>query len=198
VVANPGCYPTATRLGLAPLTDLVVAGSVVVDAKSGTSGAGRAAKDTLHFAHVHGDLTAYGAPGHRHTGEIERWLPGDLGPVSFTPHLVPMSRGLLATCYAQLADGVAPGDVDAALHAAYDHEPFVHVLAAGSFPHTKAVAGSNGCQLAAVVDDRTGRVVVTSAIDNLGKGAAGQALQNVNLLLGEDETTGLTAIGVYP
>src|SRR5690606_38709353 len=96
LVANPGCYPTATLLGLAPLAPLLVPGSVVVDAKSGTSGAGRAASDRLHFSHVHGDLMAYGAPTHRHTGEIERWLPGAAGPVSFTPHLVPMSRGLLA------------------------------------------------------------------------------------------------------
>jgi N-acetyl-gamma-glutamyl-phosphate reductase len=198
LVANPGCYPTATLLALAPLAELVVPGTVVVDAKSGTSGAGRAAQDHLHFAHVHGDLAAYGAPTHRHTGEIERWLPGELGAVSFTPHLVPMSRGLLATCYATLADGVGSDAVQDALHTAYADEPFVHVLTPGTFPHTKAVAGSNGCQLAAVVDERTGRVVVTAAIDNLGKGAAGQALQNVNLLLGLDETTGLSAIGVYP
>jgi N-acetyl-gamma-glutamyl-phosphate reductase len=198
LIANPGCYPTASLLALAPLAGLIVPGTVVVDAKSGTSGAGRAAQDHLHFAHVHGDLAAYGAPTHRHTGEIEQWLPGDLGRVSFTPHLVPMSRGLLATCYATLVERVTAEQVQDALHAAYDAEPFVHVLASGTFPHTKAVAGSNGCQLSAVTDQRTGRVVVTAAIDNLGKGAAGQALQNVNLLLGLDETTGLSAIGVYP
>ncbi|MFP4312464.1 MAG: N-acetyl-gamma-glutamyl-phosphate reductase [Nitriliruptoraceae bacterium] len=198
LVANPGCYPTATLLGLAPLAPLVEPGSVVVDAKSGTSGAGRAAKDHLHFAHVHGDLVAYGAPGHRHTGEIERWLPGELGAVSFTPHLVPMSRGLLATCYATLREEVTPDAVQDALTGAYAGEPFVHVLSPGGFPHTKAQAGSNGCQLAAVVDPRTRRVVVTAAIDNLGKGAAGQALQNANLLLGEEETLGLSAVGVYP
>lgn len=198
LVANPGCYPTATLLALAPLAPLLVPGTVVVDAKSGTSGAGRAATDALHFSHVHGDLTAYGAPSHRHTGEVERWLPGELGPVSFTPHLVPMSRGLLATAYAGLRDGVTDADVEAALHDAYDAEPFVHVLPAGRFPHTKALAGSNGCQLSAVVDPRTRRVVATSAIDNLGKGAAGQALQNLNLLLGIEETAGLTAIGTYP
>ncbi len=198
LVANPGCYPTATLLGLAPLADLLVHGSVVVDAKSGTSGAGRAAKDGLHFSHVHGDLAAYGAPNHRHTGEIEHWLPGELGRVSFTPHLVPMARGLLATCYATLAEDVGSEQVHAALRDAYAAEPFVHVLAPGRFPHTKALAGSNGCQLSAVVDERTRRVTVTSAIDNLGKGAAGQALQNVNLRLGLEETTGLTTIGVYP
>jgi N-acetyl-gamma-glutamyl-phosphate reductase len=198
LVANPGCYPTATLLGLAPLAPLLAPESIVVDAKSGTSGAGRAAKEHLHFAHVHADLAAYGAPTHRHTGEIERWLPGELGPVSFTPHLVPMARGLLATCYGRLRDGVAADEVQDALREAYADEPFVHTLAPGRFPHTKALAGSNGCQLSAVVDERTRRVTVTSAIDNLGKGAAGQALQNVNLLLGLEETTGLTAIGVYP
>ena len=198
LVASPGCYPTATLLGLAPLVDLVVPGTLVVDAKSGTSGAGRAAKDHLHFAHVHGDLVAYGAPDHRHTGEIERWLPGELGPISFTPHLVPMSRGLLATCYAGLRDGVDADQVQDALASAYATEPFVHVLPPGSFPHTKAVAGSNGCQVSATVDPRTRRVVVTSAIDNLGKGAAGQALQAANLRLGLDETAGLSTIGVYP
>ncbi|MFO7961135.1 MAG: N-acetyl-gamma-glutamyl-phosphate reductase, partial [Nitriliruptoraceae bacterium] len=128
LVANPGCYPTATLLGLAPLAELLTPGSIVVDAKSGTSGAGRAAKDHLHLAHLHGSLTAYGAPGHRHTGEIERWLPGALGAISFTPHLVPMSRGLLATCYAGLRDGVGADEVQDALVAAYEEEPFVHVL----------------------------------------------------------------------
>ncbi|MBW3659943.1 MAG: N-acetyl-gamma-glutamyl-phosphate reductase [Actinobacteria bacterium] len=202
LVANPGCYPTAALTGLVPLAPLFVPGTVVIDAKSGTSGAGRAASDTLHFSHVHGDLVAYGAPGHRHTGEIEHWLAvlggRDLGPVSFTPHLVPMARGLLATSYAGLADGVTADDVQDALASAYADEPFVAVLPPGTFPHTKALAGSNGVQVSAVVDERTRRVVVTAAEDNLGKGAAGQALQNANLLLGLDETTGLTAIGVYP
>jgi N-acetyl-gamma-glutamyl-phosphate reductase len=109
-----------------------------------------------------------------------------------------MSRGLLATCYGSLAEGVDAAAVQDALVGAYADEPFVHVLPPGTFPHTKALAGSNGCQLSAVVDERTRRVTVTSAIDNLGKGAAGQALQNVNLLLGLEETTGLTAVGVYP
>lgn len=196
LVANPGCYPTAALLALLPLHDLVEPDSVVVDAKSGTSGAGRGTSDALHFSHVHGDLAAYGAPSHRHTGEIEQW--SGLGPISFTPHLLPMSRGLLATCYATLRPRVTEDDVAGAFAAAYGTEPFVHVLPAGSFPHTKALAGSNGCQLSAVVDRRTRRVVATSAIDNLGKGAAGQALQNANLMLGLEETTGLTAIGLYP
>jgi N-acetyl-gamma-glutamyl-phosphate reductase len=202
LVANPGCYPTAALTGLVPLAPLLLPGSVVVDGKSGTSGAGRAAKDPLHFSHVHGDLVAYGAPGHRHTGEIEIWLTAlggiDLGPVSFTPHLVPMARGLLATAYGGVREGVDADDVRAALEDAYAEEAFVRVLPPGTFPHTKALAGSNGVQVSAVVDERTGRVVVTTAEDNLGKGAAGQALQNANLMLGLDEDTGLSAIGVYP
>jgi N-acetyl-gamma-glutamyl-phosphate reductase len=202
LVANPGCYPTATLLGLLPLVDLVDPATVVVDAKSGTSGAGRGATDTLHASHVHGNLTPYGAPAHRHTGEVEAGLVrlggASPAPVSFTPHLLPVARGLLATCYATLVDGAGADDVAAALHDAYDTEPFVHVLPAGTFPGIKQVVGSNACHLSAVVDPRTRRVVVTSVIDNLGKGAAGQALQNLNLLLCLDETAGLSAIGVYP
>jgi N-acetyl-gamma-glutamyl-phosphate reductase len=201
LVANPGCYVTTALLALLPLADLVEARTVVVDGKSGTSGAGRATKDALHVTHVAGSVTAYGAPGHRHTGEIETYLAAlgaDVGPVSFTPHLLPIARGLLATCYARLRDGVTPDDVQAALVDRYRSEPFVHVLPAGSFPVTKAVAGSNGCQLSAVVDPRTRRVTVVAVTDNLGKGAAGQALQNANLMLGIDETAGLSAVGVYP
>ncbi len=213
LVANPGCYVTAALLSLLPIADLVEPGSVVVDGKSGSSGAGRAAKDTLHFAHVHGDVTAYGAPSHRHTGEIELWLShvraedgglaprpgsGDLGAIQFTPHLLPMARGLLTTSVATLVDGVGADDVQDALHAAYDDEPFVAVLAPGTYPHTKALHGSNGVHVTATVDARTGRVVVVAAEDNLGKGAAGQAVQNANLMLGLPEPMGLSAIGVYP
>jgi N-acetyl-gamma-glutamyl-phosphate reductase len=200
LVANPGCYPTATLLALRPLAGLIEVEGIVVAAMSGTSGAGRSSSEHLQASIVHGDVVAYGAPSHRHTAEVETHaLDGGLGAaIVFTPHLVPMSRGLLATCSAALRPGVDQVDIDAALHDAYAHEPFVHVLAAGSFPRTKAVHGSNACQLAAVVDERTGRVLITSAIDNLGKGAAGQAIQNANVMLGLDETLGLDAIGVYP
>jgi N-acetyl-gamma-glutamyl-phosphate reductase len=201
LVANPGCYVTTALLGLLPLASLVEPGTVVVDGKSGTSGAGRAAKDSLHVTHVAGSITAYGAPTHRHTGEIEAYLTAfgtELGPIGFTPHLLPIPRGLLTTSYAVLREGVDADDVQAALADRYAGEPFVHVLPPGEFPVTKAVAGSNGCQLSAVVDPRTRRVTVVSVTDNLGKGAAGQALQNANLMLGLDETTGLSAIGVYP
>ena len=201
LVANPGCYPTATLLALHPLLPLVEPGTIVVNAASGTSGAGRSPGDHLHFAHVHGSVTAYGAPTHRHTGEIEQHLAHggfEPGPVQFTPHLLPTARGLLATCAAALRDGVSADEVQDALREAWDDEPFVHVLAAGTWPTTKAVHGANGCQVSGVVDTRTGRVVVSAAIDNLGKGAAGQAVQNANLLLGLPETTGLTAVGTYP
>lgn len=213
LVANPGCYVTAALLSLLPVAGLVEPGTVVVDGKSGTSGAGRAAKDPLHFAHVHGGVTTYGAPGHRHTGEIELWLShvrgedgalaarpgsGDLGAIQFTPHLMPMARGLLTTSTAVVRPGVTPDDVQHALHDAYDDEPFVAVLPPGTFPHTKAVHGSNGVHVMGTVDERTGRLLVVAAEDNLGKGAAGQAIQNANLLLGLPETTGLSAIGVYP
>jgi N-acetyl-gamma-glutamyl-phosphate reductase len=201
LVANPGCYVTTALLGLLPIAPLVVPGSVVVDGKSGTSGAGRAPKDALHVTHVAGSITAYGAPTHRHTGEIETYLTAfgaDLGPIGFTPHLLPIPRGLLTTSYAALRDGVTADDVQTALVERYADEPFVHVLPPGTFPVTKAVAGSNGCQLSAVVDPRTDRVTVVSVTDNLGKGAAGQALQNANLMLGLEETAGLSAIGVYP
>ncbi|MFA9445594.1 N-acetyl-gamma-glutamyl-phosphate reductase [Egicoccus sp. AB-alg6-2] len=201
LVANPGCYVTTALLGLVPIAGLLQPGTVVVDGKSGTSGAGRAAKDALHATHVAGSVTAYGAPGHRHTGEIETALArygADLGAISFTPHLLPIARGLLTTSYASLDDGVTAADVQDALVDAYRNEPFVHVLPAGTFPVVKSVTGSNGCQLSAVVDPRTGRVTVVSVTDNLGKGAAGQALQNANLMLGLEEATGLTAVGVYP
>jgi N-acetyl-gamma-glutamyl-phosphate reductase len=201
VVANPGCYPTATLLGLLPLVGLIEPGSVVVDAKSGTSGAGRAAKDHLHHPHLESSMVAYGAPTHRHTGEIETGLAlfgDDLGAVSFTPHLLPVARGLLATIHAVLTPDATADDVQAALADRYADEPFVTVLEPGSFPHTKAVSGSNACHVSAIVDSRTHRVTVTSVIDNLGKGAAGQALQNANLMLGLDEGLGLSAIGVHP
>ncbi|MEY3072252.1 MAG: N-acetyl-gamma-glutamyl-phosphate reductase [Actinomycetota bacterium] len=197
LVANPGCYPTATLLGLRPLVELVEPDGVVVSAVSGTSGAGRSTRDDLQASVVLGDVVAYGAPSHRHTVEIETHLGGG-APVAFTPHLVPVARGMLVTASAVLRPGVGQADVDAALSDAYAAEAFVHVLPAGTFPRLKAVNGSNACQVSAVVDPRTGRVLVSSAIDNLGKGAAGQALQNANLMLGLDEELGLEAIGVWP
>ncbi len=201
LVANPGCYPTATLLGLLPLRDLVEPEGIVVNAVSGTSGAGRASREDLQASVVLGDVVAYGAPSHRHTVEIETHLAADARPgaaLAFTPHLVPVARGMLATTSAVLRPGVGADEVADALSRAYVDEPFVHVLEPGTFPRLKAVHGSNACQLSAVVDPRSGRVLVTSAIDNLGKGAAGQAVQNANLMLGFEETLGLEAIGVWP
>ena len=200
LVANPGCYPTATLMGLIPLRNLLEPAGIVVNAMSGTSGAGRSSRDTLQASVVHGDVVAYGAPSHRHTVEIEtHGAPGGMSaPIVFTPHLVPMSRGILATISAVLRPGVGQADVDATLADAYGSEAFVHVLPVGEFPRTKSVHGANSCLLSAIVDERTGRVLVTSVIDNLVKGAAGQALQNVNVMLGLDETAGLDVIGVYP
>jgi N-acetyl-gamma-glutamyl-phosphate reductase len=191
-VAAAGCYATAAIIALKPLVDagLVDPETLIVDAASGVSGAGREAKEATAFSTVDGSFSAYGLLNHRHTAEMETALGGT---VLFTPHLAPMSRGILATCY-----GTAAGDGDAleALRSAYAAEPFVHVTA--DPPATKWVAGSNGVQVTARRDERTGRIVAVSAIDNLGKGAAGQMIQCANLMLGLEETAGLSSIGVYP
>ena len=191
-VAAAGCYATAAILALKPLVDsgIVNSNSIVVDAASGVSGAGREAKEATGFSTVDGSFAAYGLLNHRHTAEMEMALKAT---VLFTPHLVPMTRGILATCY---GEGTGNGDPLEALKAAYVDEPFVHVTDAA--PATKWVAGSNGVQVTARRDDRTGRVVALSAIDNLGKGAAGQMIQCANFMLGLDERAGLTPIGVYP
>jgi len=203
-VANPGCYPTGVILGLAPLmaADLVEPNDVVVVAASGTTGAGRTPSDSLMASEVMGSLSAYKAGGaHQHTPEIEQALAaaaGDKAIVSFTPTLAPMPRGILATSTARLREGVTGEELQDALHAAYAAEPFVHVLAPGSWPRTGAVLGSNSVHLQVAADRHSGRAVVVSAIDNLTKGAAGQALQNANLMLGLAETAGLPMTGVAP
>src|SRR3954471_9166166 len=203
-VANPGCYPTSVALALTPLlaTGVVEPEDIVVVAASGTSGAGRAAKPHLLGTEVMGDLSAYKAAGeHQHIPEIVQTLSASAGSrvtMSFTPVLAPMPRGILATCTARLCPGNTAAEVRAALAEQYDTEPFVTLLPEGQWPHTAATAGSNSCHLQAAVDERAGRVVVVAAIDNLGKGAAGQALQNANLMLGLPETAGLSADGIAP
>ena len=191
-VAAAGCYATAAILALRPLVQagVIEPESLIVDAASGVSGAGREAKEATGFSTVDGSFSAYGLLNHRHTAEMEMALGGTM---LFTPHLVPMTRGILATCY-----GTAVGPCDAldALATAYATEPFVHVT--DQPPATKWVSGSNGAQLTARYDERTGRIIALSAIDNLGKGAAGQMIQCANIMLGLDETAGLTTIGVYP
>jgi N-acetyl-gamma-glutamyl-phosphate reductase len=203
LVAAPGCYPTAAALALAPLVraGMVEPSGIVVDAASGVSGAGRTPSATTHFNTVDEDFRAYGLLDHRHTPEIEQAVGAQ---VLFTPHLAPMNRGILATCYARPATspsgapapGLTTGDVMDVLHEAYRSEPFIVVSEAP--PSTKATFGSNGAHLTARVDERTGWVLVLCALDNLGKGASGQAVQCVNAVRGWDETTGLSAIGVSP
>jgi N-acetyl-gamma-glutamyl-phosphate reductase len=189
-VAAAGCYATAAILALRPLVDLVESGSLVVDAASGVSGAGKALKEETHFNSVDESFSAYGLLTHRHTAEMEMTLGGK---VLFTPHLAPMNRGILATCHA-VAKG--PCDPLAALREAYAGEPFVHVSERP--PQTKWTLGSNAVHLTARYDERAGRVVAIAALDNLVKGAAGQMIQCANLMLGLDETAGLPVAGVWP
>ncbi len=204
-VAVPGCYATAAIIALAPLlaAGLIEPADIVIVAASGTSGAGRSPRADLLASEVMGAVSAYQAGGtHRHTPEIEQALGEAAGQagvtVSFTPVLAPMPRGILATCTARLAGSPATAQVRQALGGAYADGPFVCLLPDGRWPTTAAVAGSNGVHLQAAADARTGRATVVAAIDNLGKGAAGQAIQNANLMLGLAETAGLTAIGVSP
>lgn len=197
LVATPGCYVTAATLAIAPLIDasLIDPGGVVVDAASGVSGAGRGLKHTSLFCTADEDVTAYGLLDHRHTPEMEEQTGAR---ILFTPHLVPMNRGILATCYARAADGVelSTDVLLGALHEAYRDEPFVAVRSTP--PSTKATLGSNAVHLSARYDARTGYAIVLSAIDNLTKGASGGAVQAANVALGLPETAGLTSVGVYP
>ena len=200
-VANPGCYPTAALLALAPLVSgrLIDPSTIVVSAASGVSGAGRGLSPGVHFANLDASFKAYTVTGHKHTPEIEQELTklsGELVRVSFVPHLLPMPRGLLATCFAQLAPGAGTDAVSRAPATFYEAEPFVRAMPAP--PETKHTFGSNACHVWATADARTGRAIAVAAIDNLGKGAAGQAIQNANLMLGLPETLGLSSEGVYP
>ena len=203
-VASPGCYPTSVALGGAPLlaAGLVQPADVVVVAASGTSGAGRSPSPTLLGSEVMGSLSAYKAGGtHQHTPEMEQTLSeaaGEQVTLSFTPLLAPMPRGILATTTARLSDDVTTATLRDAMQAAYRDEPFVHLLPEGRWPRTADVAGSNAVHVQVAADQHAGRAVVVVAIDNLGKGAAGQAIQNANLMLGLEETAGLSAVGVAP
>ncbi len=198
LIANPGCYPTASLLALVPFARCgVIEGDVIVDAKSGISGAGRSAGADYLFTELTESTRAYGLGGHRHRPEIEQGLAsaGATPHVTFVPHLVPQSRGIHATCYLSLRDDLDDEALGKILHDAYDGEPFVHVSDAP--PSTKQTTGSNHAFVHArrVAESRA---VVVSVIDNLGKGAAGQAIQNMNVALGLDETAGLTALGIHP
>ena len=192
LVAAPGCYPTAANLALKPLVDAgaIEKRGIIVDAASGVSGAGRSASAGTHFCSVDGSYRAYGLTRHRHTAEMEMVAGAS---VLFTPHLMATSRGILATCYARATGRCDPLDI---LHEKYAGEPFIHV--GQSPPETKWTTGSNAAFLTARHDERTGTVVALAAIDNLGKGAAGQMIQCANLMVGLDEGTGLSNMGVYP
>ncbi|MEW5762955.1 MAG: N-acetyl-gamma-glutamyl-phosphate reductase [Bacillota bacterium] len=203
LVANPGCYPTASLLALAPLLrrGLIDPAGIVIDAKSGVSGAGRKLDLRSHFGEVNENIRAYGVASHRHTPEIEQELgilAGRPVTVSFTPHLIPVTRGILATIYAPLTKDVTTRDLLEVCAEFYAGTRFVRVLPEGMWPQTKAVLGSNHCDLGAVADGRTRRTVLVAAIDNLVKGASGQAVQNMNIMFGVEETAGLSGPGIYP
>jgi N-acetyl-gamma-glutamyl-phosphate reductase len=189
LVANPGCYPTATLLALGPLAAaglLLPTADIVVDAKSGVSGRGKTPTEQTHFSEVHGSLSAYGVFAHRHGAEIEQGLGR---PVTFTPHLVPLDRGILATIYVRVPQGTTEEQVGDVLQAAYGQETFVR-LVGSALPEIKHVAHTNFCDIGWRVDS-SGRAILVSVIDNLLKGASGQAVQNMNAMLGLDERTGL-------
>ncbi|MDQ6698498.1 MAG: N-acetyl-gamma-glutamyl-phosphate reductase [Actinomycetota bacterium] len=201
LIAAPGCWVTAATLALAPLlrAGLVEPTGIVVDAASGVSGAGRPPKANTTFCAVDEDFSAYGLLDHRHTPEIEQNLTAAAGgpaQVLFTPHLAPMNRGILATCYARPTGAITTGEARAALHRMYEEEPFVLVL--DDPPSTKATLGSNTAHVTAFADERTGWVIALASLDNLVKGAAGQAIQCANLALGLPEGTGLPQLGLYP
>lgn len=203
LVANPGCYPTSAILALAPLlkNGLVDTGSIIIDSKSGVSGAGRGLSQGTHFCEVNENFRAYNVAIHRHTPEIEQELGKLAGKdvtVSFTPHLLPITRGILSTVYAGLAAPLSQEEARGLYLDHYRDEFFVRVLPAGLLPQTKWVAGTNHCDLGVTVDPRTGRVVVVSAIDNVIKGASGQAVQNMNIICGLPEETALAGPGLYP
>ena len=209
IVANPGCYTTTSILTLYPLVaeGLIDQNSIIVDAKSGTSGAGRGAKVPNLFCEVNESIKPYGVATHRHTPEIEEQLSyaagldyqaGESILINFTPHLVPMNRGILATCYASLKKGVNADDVQAAYEKYYQDEYFIRLLGKGSFPETRWVEGSNFVDIGFTVDERTGRVITVGALDNLVKGAAGQAVQNMNIVFGLPENMGLQMVPLFP
>ncbi|SHO52188.1 N-acetyl-gamma-glutamyl-phosphate reductase [Desulfopila aestuarii] len=204
LVANPGCYPTSIILGLAPLlkANAIDVHTIIADSKSGTSGAGRGAAVGTLFCEVTDGFRPYKVGGtHRHIPEIEQELSvlaGEALQISFTPHLLPISRGILSTVYATLRPGFDAAALQALYHSHYDNEQFVRVLPSGSLPATQYVRGSNFCDIAFSVDSRTGRIVITSAIDNIVKGAAGQAVQNMNIVCGFPEATGLEGAPFFP
>jgi N-acetyl-gamma-glutamyl-phosphate reductase len=203
LVACPGCYPTAALLGLLPVVanKLIDAGDIIIDAKSGITGAGRGLKQNILFSEAGEGLSPYSIGIHRHAPEIEQEIAKAAGHavlVNFTPHLIPMSRGELVTCYVRLAPGVTADDLRDSLTFAYQGRPFVKVAAKGVIPATQNVRGSNYCQIGVFADRVPGRAIIISTIDNLVKGSAGQAIQNFNLMFGLPETAGLEQLALFP
>lgn len=203
LIANPGCYPTCSFLSIYPLLKegVIDRNTIIIDAKSGTSGAGRGAKVNNLYCEVNESIKAYGVAKHRHTPEIEEqlsYVAGDDVLINFTPHLVPMNRGILVTAYATLTKKITEDEVRDIYHKYYDDEFFVRVLDKGVCPETRWVEGSNFADVNAVVDERTGRVIMMGAIDNVVKGAAGQAIQNMNIMFGLAENTGLNFAPLFP
>jgi N-acetyl-gamma-glutamyl-phosphate reductase len=203
LVANPGCYTTCAELALIPLlkAQAIDADEIVVDAKSGMTGAGRAAKEEMLFSEVSEGFHAYGVGHHRHMSELDQEFSRAAGReviVSFTPHLVPMNRGILSTIYVRGQKGASPQDLHALLLKAYANEPFVHVLPFQTLPQTRHVRGSNMTFIGVAADRIAGRAIIVSALDNLTKGASGQAVQNMNLMLGFPETMGLEQVALFP
>lgn len=203
LVANPGCYPTACLLPLLPLlkAGAIDASGIVVDAKTGVTGAGRALKENLLFAEVHDGINAYGIGTHRHLPEMEQELSlasGSPVELRFTPHLLPINRGILATAYVRLKGGFAAADLERILSEAYGDAPFTHVVKGGRPPSTREVRGTNLCLISVHPDRVANHAILVSVIDNLTKGSSGQALHNLNLMLGLDETTGLNLPPVFP
>jgi N-acetyl-gamma-glutamyl-phosphate reductase len=203
LVANPGCYPTSAQLPLVPLlaAKAIETDGIIIDAKSGVTGAGREAKEANLFAEVTEGIHAYGVANHRHAPEIEQGLTEAAGQpilVNFTPHLMPMSRGILSTIYVKLANGATANDLRATLAKQYAAEPFVKVLPEGAIPATRHVRGTNYCHIGVFADRLPGRAIVLSVIDNLVKGASGQAVQNFNVVFGLPETTSLEQEALFP
>lgn len=202
-IANPGCYSTASLLGLAPvvINKLIELKSIIIDAKSGVSGSGRGLSKTSMFAEVNENFRIYKVNKHQHTPEIEQQLKEwdeNIGPITFSTHLLPITRGIMATIYVQLKENWKTEQLIDLYKEVYHNKPFVRIRPVGTYPSVKEVAGSNFCDIGLNVDQRTGRLTIVSVIDNLMKGAAGQAVQNANLMYGLDETLGLKFLPLYP
>lgn len=203
LISNPGCYPTAALLGLAPLvkSELINPNSIIIDAKTGLSGAGKNPTSVTHFTEMNDNLKVYNVLEHQHTPEIEQVLTGwnpNTGPVTFGTHLIPMTRGIMTTIYADAPTDISAANLSDLYNELYKDSYFVRIRKHGTYPSTKEVYGSNFCDMSVAYDERTNRIMVVSVIDNLVKGASGQAVQNMNRMFGMNEKTGLTFAPVYP